>query len=399
MKSTNKKRLRENVTLDARGKLKVSASTTSSKHDFDFLQGKFNVHHKKLKSRLSNSNEWIEFDASMDNQTILLGIGNIEHHYMTTADGNPVEGSALRLFDPQTHLWSIYWADSQNGILDIPVVGSFDGTKGYFFANDHFDGKEILLQFEWDITDPDQPVWKQAFSVDQGNIWEWNWYMYFTKSDQDVYQQLVKNEQQLMDAIALGDTTVWQNFLHEDCLIAVEDGKTLSRKDLVASIKPLPAGYNGRIVIIESSYQQYDNTFVLSFINDEYLEVFGQKIHTQYRQTDTWKNFDGEWKMIAMQLFEIPKNPPPVSLPESVLARYIGTYALSGARKCTITVEDGKLYAKKTGREKEELLAETENIFFWKNDGRVRVIFIKDPGTAYHLIERRAGEDLVWKSE
>jgi Domain of unknown function (DUF4440) len=398
-KRTNKKRLSENVTLDARGKLKVSASTTSSKNDFDFLQGKFNVHHKKLKSRLSNSNEWFEFDASMNNQAILMGIGNVENHYMTASEGNPVQGFALRLFDPQTRLWSIYWADSQNGRLDIPVVGSFDGNKGYFYAIDQFNGQEILLQFEWDITNPSQPVWKQAFSVDQGNTWEWNWYMYFTKSDHDLYQQLVKNEQQLMDAIAVGDTTVWQNFLHEDCLIAVEDGKTLSHNELVSSIKPLPAGYNGRIVVIEPNYQLYDNTFVLSFINDEYLDVFGQKIHTQYRQTDTWKNFDGEWKMIAMQLFEIPKNPLPVTLPESVLTRYIGTYVLSGDRKCTITVEGGRLYAEKTGREKEELLAETENLFFRKNDGRGRVIFMKDPVTAYQLIERRAGEDLVWKRE
>jgi Domain of unknown function (DUF4440) len=398
-KITNKKSLNENVTLDETGKIKLSASVPSSKHDFDFLRGKFNVHHKRLKSWLSNSNEWIELDGSMENQTILIGIGNVERHYMTKADGSPVEGFALRLFDPQTRLWSIYWADSQNGILDIPVVGSFEGNKGYFFANDHFNGREILLQFEWDVTDPSQPVWRQAVSADQGNVWEWNWYMYFTKSDQDVYGQLVKNEQQLMDAIAVGDTAVWQNFLHEDCLIAVEDGKTLSRNELVSSIKPLPAGYHGRIVIIEPNYQRYDDTIVLSFINDEYLEVFGQKIHTQYRQTDTWKNFDGEWKMVAMQLFEIPKNPLPVSLPESVLTRYIGTYALSNDRKCIITVEGGKLYAEKTGREKEELLAETEDIFFRKNDGRGRVIFIKDTETAYHLIERRAGEDLVWKKE
>ena len=398
-KSTKEKELSENATLDERGKIKISASPTSSKHDFDFLQGNFRVRHKKLKAWLSNSDEWFEFDGTMHNQAVLTGIGNVENHYMKTLEGKPVEGFALRLFDPQTRLWSIYWADSRTGILDLSVVGSFDGDKGYFFANDHFNGREILLQFEWDATDSSHPVWRQGFSVDQGKTWEWNWYMYFTKTDQEVYQQIVKNEQQLMDAIAVGDTAIWLNFLHEDCLIAVEDGKALSRDELVSSMKPLPAGYDGRIVIIEPHYQQYDDTFVLSFIDDEYLELFGQKIHTQYRQTDTWKNFNGEWKMIAMQLFEIPKNPPPVTVPESVLTRYIATYALSSDRKCTIKVEDGRLYAEKTGREKEELLAETENIFFRKNDARVRVIFIKEAGTAYHLVERRAGEDVVWKRE
>jgi hypothetical protein len=178
----NKKKIRENVILDETGKINVTATTTSSKNDFDFLQGKFKVHHKILKSRLSNSNEWFEFEGSMEMRTALMGIGNVENHYMTTLDGKPVEGFALRLFSPSTRLWSIYWANSQTGILDIPVVGSFDGNKGYFFANDHFNGKKILLHFEWDIVNRSQPIWKQAFSVDEGNTWEWNWYMYFMKT-------------------------------------------------------------------------------------------------------------------------------------------------------------------------------------------------------------------------
>src|SRR5512144_1167022 len=98
-KSTNEKNLGQNATLDEWGKIKVSASPTSSKHDFGFLHGSFKVHHKKLKSRLSNSNEWVEFDGSMENHRILMGIGNVEHHYMTTLAGTPVEGFALRLFD------------------------------------------------------------------------------------------------------------------------------------------------------------------------------------------------------------------------------------------------------------------------------------------------------------
>ena len=171
------------ITLDETGKIKVIASVTSSQHDFDFLQGKFKVHHKKLRSRLANANEWIESDGSMENRTILIGIGNIENHYMTALDGTPVEAFALRLFDPTTRLWSIYWADSRTGILDLSVVGSFEGDKGYFFANDHFNGREILLQFEWDVTNPSQPVWKQGFSVDRGVTWEWNWYMYFTRTE------------------------------------------------------------------------------------------------------------------------------------------------------------------------------------------------------------------------
>jgi hypothetical protein len=96
-------------------------------------------------------------------------------------DGQPFEGMSLRLFNPVTKLWSIYWADSIHGKLDPPVTGSFENSMGLFFGKDYVKGKPILVVFRWDITDKDHPVWSQAFSADNGTTWEWNWYMYFSK--------------------------------------------------------------------------------------------------------------------------------------------------------------------------------------------------------------------------
>ena len=87
----------------------------------------------------------------------------------------------LRLFNPRTKLWSIYWADSHVGILDKPVTGSFENGIGRFYSKDVFNGKDILVIFVWDATNPDEPVWSQAFSDDNGQTWEWNWYMYMSK--------------------------------------------------------------------------------------------------------------------------------------------------------------------------------------------------------------------------
>lgn len=42
-------------------------------------------------------------------------------------------------------------------------------------------GKDILVKFQWDKTDPDHPIWSQAFSPDNGTYLEWNWYMYMHK--------------------------------------------------------------------------------------------------------------------------------------------------------------------------------------------------------------------------
>ncbi len=158
------------------GDLGIVPSKSSSQNDFDFWIGKWRIHNRKLKTRLNNCKEWIEFEASGVCYKILNGFGNFDQ-YRTTFDGVPFAGMTLRLFNPKMKLWSLYWADSNAVVLDVPQVGSFDGHLGKFYARDVFQGKDIIVLFNWDKTNPDVPIWSQAFSLDNGKTWEWNWYM------------------------------------------------------------------------------------------------------------------------------------------------------------------------------------------------------------------------------
>lgn len=159
----------------------IQPSAASSADDFDFLAGQWNIHNRKLKTRLNGCTDWLEFDAKQEMKIILNGLGNTDS-FRTTVDGKAFEGMTLRLFNPVTRLWSIYWADSTAAVLDPPVLGSFDNTIGEFYGKDDFNGREINVKFKWDKTDPGRPVWSQAFSDDKGSTWEWNWYMYMTKA-------------------------------------------------------------------------------------------------------------------------------------------------------------------------------------------------------------------------
>lgn len=163
------------------GGLDIKPSATSSKADFDFLEGNWNIRNKKLKSRLTNCNDWLEFDATHEMRKVLAGIGNVEN-FCAIINGAYYEGMGVRLFNPSTRLWSIYWSDSNSGIMETPVVGSFDKNVGSFFCKDIFMGREILMQFQFDAANPDKPIWSQAFSPDNGKTWERNWYMYFSKA-------------------------------------------------------------------------------------------------------------------------------------------------------------------------------------------------------------------------
>ena len=170
----------ERQSINLAGGLSIVASGTSSPSDFDFLIGKWRVHNRKLKKRLSDCDEWAEFEALAECRKILNGLGNIDS-FQADVDGKPYEGMALRLFNPQTRLWSIYWANGEAGVLDVPQVGSFERQIGRFYARDVFEGKNIIVQYRWDASDAGAPVWSQAFSADDGQTWEWNWYMTFRR--------------------------------------------------------------------------------------------------------------------------------------------------------------------------------------------------------------------------
>jgi hypothetical protein len=157
----------------------IKASEKSSQNDFDFLEGKWKVHNRKLKTRLNKCNEWDEFESELHMRKTLMG--NIENYY-AIFDGNPFEGMALRLFNRESKLWTIYWVDNTNPTMDEhPVTGSFENGLGKFYTTDMFNNKPIVVIYQWDTRNPLQPIWSQAFSEDNGKTWEWNWEMLLTK--------------------------------------------------------------------------------------------------------------------------------------------------------------------------------------------------------------------------
>ena len=115
---------------------------------FDFYAGKWTIQNKKLKTRLNNCTEWIEFEAKQEMRIVLNDLGNTDN-FLATFDGEPFEGMSLRFFDPKTNLWSIYWTDvTKTGILEEPLIGSFYENLEIFYTKDTFNDKEILVKFE-----------------------------------------------------------------------------------------------------------------------------------------------------------------------------------------------------------------------------------------------------------
>lgn len=160
---------------------KAMALATEISGDFDFEIGAWHVKHRRLKERLSNCQEWEEFEGTSDMRTILGGNGNVEDNLLHLP-GGPVRAIALRSFDVATQSWAIWWLSSAAPhVLDVLVVGRFENGTGAFYAEDVLRGAPVRVRFLWSRTDTPSPRWEQAMSDDGGQTWETNWTMDFTR--------------------------------------------------------------------------------------------------------------------------------------------------------------------------------------------------------------------------
>src|ERR1700740_1464368 len=143
-------------------------------HDFDFLVGSWKFHLKRLKQRLVGSTEWVEFDGTTVCRKVLDGRGEVEEMNVVNPEkGIHIQGLALRLYNPQSHQWSIYWANAADGVLEPnPMVGQFSNGRGEFYNQQVYEGKTIYARFIWTDTNTSSPHFEQAFSTDGGKTWE-----------------------------------------------------------------------------------------------------------------------------------------------------------------------------------------------------------------------------------
>jgi hypothetical protein len=143
-------------------------------HDFDFEAGHWKIHLKRLVHPLTGSRTWVEFDGTSMTRMLWNGRAQIEE-FETTSTADHIEGLTLRTYNPESHQWRLYWANSKDGLLVVPQIGQYKDGRGEFYAQDMLNGKSIFIRFIWSKTNSDTPHFEQSFSADGGKSWEVNW--------------------------------------------------------------------------------------------------------------------------------------------------------------------------------------------------------------------------------
>jgi hypothetical protein len=150
--------------------LPATSAERNGQHDFDFLFGRWKVH---LKRKVAGTDRWSESDGYGIYRKIWDGRANLNEFF--TERPNDLEGLTLRTYNRTTHLWSLYWANSRDGILSSAQVGKFDHGQGEFYAQDNSDGKSTLVRYVWSKITPTAAHFEQAISENGGRSWQVNW--------------------------------------------------------------------------------------------------------------------------------------------------------------------------------------------------------------------------------
>jgi hypothetical protein len=156
----------------------ATKSTDDGRHDFDFFFGSWQqANRKRVRPLVQGDTEWVEFESYSEARPILGGIGNIDTYDAPHFPGRPgFQGFSLRLFEPETGLWRIWWASTiGNGQLDTPVSGRFQDGIGLFECDDVLEGVSVKVSFTWKDITADSATWEQSFSFDNRTTWDTNW--------------------------------------------------------------------------------------------------------------------------------------------------------------------------------------------------------------------------------
>ena len=143
-------------------------------HDFDFEIGMWRTQLRRLRHPLSGDTTWLQYEGTSDIRKIWNGKANLVELIVDGAAGH-IEGLSLRLYNPQSHQWSLNFANSAQGTMSVPTVGEFKNGRGEFYDQEEFNGRMIFIRNVFTDITASSYRFEQSFSDDGGKTWELNW--------------------------------------------------------------------------------------------------------------------------------------------------------------------------------------------------------------------------------
>ena len=134
--------------------------------------------------------------------------------------------------------------------------------------------------------------------------------------------------QALYDGVTAGNRAIWRRTLSDDCIITDEDGHVYDKTAFIDTVRSLPKGFSGDIRIRHLTVRTFGAAASVHYWMDEHEDALGDKLHTVYVETDTYRRESGTWKMIAAQVTVVPADLKPVTVDKRGWPELVGSYRL-----------------------------------------------------------------------
>lgn len=156
------------------------APAADNSHAFDPESGHWTIHVRRLMHPLAHRNDWVTYDGTKLVKPLWDGKANVAE---VTADGKAghLKFIALRLYDPASQQWSLYFTSANSGSFSTPLYGAVRGDAVEFVGPDTYNGRHILVRFVTHESAGDHATSEQYFSDDGGHSWELNWVNEYTR--------------------------------------------------------------------------------------------------------------------------------------------------------------------------------------------------------------------------
>jgi Domain of unknown function (DUF4440) len=207
-----------------------------------------------------------------------------------------------------------------------------------------------------------------------------------------------KTEQSLMDAVGTGDKKVWDEVMSPDCVVTTEDGEVFAKPQFLKDIRGLPPGLSGNIVVKDLTVQQVSDFAIVRYMADETETVFGQKLATRYRVTDTFRRSGSAWKMLASHITVVNSDPPAQDVSKDGWLGLAGDYQLKpGGWVMHVELRDGQLYGGRDATKLLPFIPLTPDAFALSGSLGTWIFVKGKDGRVTHMLDYRKCEPIVWR--
>ena len=204
-------------------------------------------------------------------------------------------------------------------------------------------------------------------------------------------------EQALMSSIAPGDRLPWERVADPSFILTTEEGEVLSREQLLRELRPMPPGLAGEIAVRELSVQEFPAFAVVRFLADEWQTVFGQKLTTHYRVTDTFRRDGSHWTLVASHLCVVTRDPPERPFSSAGWSGFVGRYRLlPDGWTFSVEMRDGRLFGGRDKGQLRPLLPLAPNVFVRSGSLGEWIFVVDASGRATAIVNYRKFAPLLW---